>query len=196
MIGRHLESVGRTEPVFERNLAPSEERPTDEFRSNSSIFFYRVNIVNCNLGARAKVKGHRAKNRRKHFLRKIGPANSNLVAVLVPDLWLWQAKMATLVVELEFDLIERKQSRRFRHKSIICQKYTKGFAVFEPVFELHLALIEKRQTNECRSDSGILLSSYRVNVTSCNLCARAKVPGHGELKIEQNPSLVKLVEGF
>ena len=26
--------------------------------------------------------------------------------------------------------------------------------------------------------------------------ARAKVKGHRELKIEQNPSLVKLVEGF
>ena len=40
---------------------------------------------------------------------------------------------------------------------------------------------------------GHFLSSYHVNVTSCNLCARAKVPGHRELKIEQNPSLVKLV---
>ena len=33
-----------------------------------------------------------------------------------------------LVVELELALIERKQSRRFRHNSIICQKDTKGFA--------------------------------------------------------------------
>ena len=40
------------------------------------------------------------------------------------------------------------------------------------------------------------LSSYRVNVTSSNHCERAKVPGHIELKIGQNPSLVKLVEGF
>ena len=66
----------------------------------------------------------------------------------------------------------------------------------EPVFKLNLALSEERPTNECRSDSGHFLSSYRVNVTSCNFCARAKVPGHRELKIEQNPSLVKLVEGF
>ena len=43
---------------------------------------------------------------------------------------------------------------------------------------------------------GHCLSSYRVNVTSCTLCARAKVPGYRELKIEQNPSLVKLVEAF
>ena len=33
-----------------------------------------------------------------------------------------------LVVELELALIERKQYRRFRHNSIICQKDTKGFA--------------------------------------------------------------------
>ena len=52
----------------------------------------------------------------------------------------------------------------------------------EPVFELNLALSEKRPTNECRSDSGIFLSSYRVTVISCNLWARAKVPGHRELK--------------
>ena len=33
-----------------------------------------------------------------------------------------------LVVELELALIERKQCRRFRHNSIICQEDTKGFA--------------------------------------------------------------------
>ena len=32
------------------------------------------------------------------------------------------------VVELELDLIERKQSRQVRHNSIIWQKDTKGFA--------------------------------------------------------------------
>ena len=32
-----------------------------------------------------------------------------------------------LVVELELALIERKQSGRFRHNSIICQKDRKGF---------------------------------------------------------------------
>ena len=67
----------------------------------------------------------------------------------------------------------------------------------EPVFELTLAPSEERPTYEFRSNSGIfLLSSYRVNVVSCNLCARAKVKGRRELKIEQNPSLVKLIEGF
>ena len=39
LTSRHLESVGRTEPVFELNLAPSEERPTYEFLSNSGIFY-------------------------------------------------------------------------------------------------------------------------------------------------------------
>ena len=34
LIGRHLKSVGQTEPVFELTLAPSEERPTYEFRSD------------------------------------------------------------------------------------------------------------------------------------------------------------------
>ena len=33
-----------------------------------------------------------------------------------------------LVVDLELALIERKQCRRFRHNSIICQKDTKGVA--------------------------------------------------------------------
>ena len=35
LIGRHLESVGRTEPVFELNLALSEKRLANEFRSDS-----------------------------------------------------------------------------------------------------------------------------------------------------------------
>ena len=62
----------------------------------------------------------------------------------LPIYGLWQAKMAQffstigrhlecaiqteLVVELELALIERKQCRRFRHNSIICQKDTKGVA--------------------------------------------------------------------
>ena len=91
-------------------------------------------------------RSHKAKNKRKHFRGEIVRAISNLVAVLVSDLWarLWQAKMAQLfstigrhlecaiqtelVVELELALIERKQYRRFRHNSIICQEDTKGFA--------------------------------------------------------------------
>ena len=40
------------------------------------------------------------------------------------------------------------------------------------------------------------LSSYRVNIARCNLCARAKVKGHIKLKIEENTSVGKLVEPF
>ena len=90
-------------------------------------------------------RSHKAKNRRKHFRGEIGRAISNLVAVLVSDLWAMAGKNGTvffstigrhlecaiqteLVVELELALIERKQYRRFRHNSIICQEDTKGFA--------------------------------------------------------------------
>ena len=39
LIGRHLESVGRTEPVFKLNLALTEKRSTNECRSNSGNFY-------------------------------------------------------------------------------------------------------------------------------------------------------------
>ena len=58
----------------------------------------------------------------------------------------------------------------------------------EAVFEFILALSEKTAGQRMSVRFGHFLSGYRVNVTSCNLCARTK--------IEQNPSLVKLVEGF
>ena len=60
LIGCHLETVSRTEPVFELNLAPSEEKPTYEFRSDWAIFIKLcVNVTSCNLCARAKLPGHR-----------------------------------------------------------------------------------------------------------------------------------------
>ena len=37
-------------------------------------------------------RSHRAKNRRKHFREQIGRAISNLVAVLVSDLWAMAGK--------------------------------------------------------------------------------------------------------
>ena len=62
LIGRHLESVSRTIPVFKHTLAPSEKWPTQEISVRLGPFLssYRVNIViaRCNLCARAKVKGH------------------------------------------------------------------------------------------------------------------------------------------
>ena len=42
LIGHHLESVGRTEPVFELNLALTEKRPTNECQSDSGIFFIEL----------------------------------------------------------------------------------------------------------------------------------------------------------
>ena len=50
----------------------------------------------------------------------------------------------------------------------------------EPVFELNLTLSEKRPINECRSDSGIFFIVLTSQVAI----------------LEQNRSLVKLVEGF
>ena len=41
-------------------------------------------------------RSHRSKNRRKHFRRKIGQAISNLVAVLVSDLWAMAGKNGTV----------------------------------------------------------------------------------------------------
>ena len=65
-----------------------------------------------------------------------------------------------------------------------------------PVFKLTLAPSEKRQTQEISVQFGPFLLSYRVNIASCNLCARAKVKGHRDLKIEENTSVGKLVEPF
>ena len=64
-------------------------------------------------------RSHKAKNIRKHFRGEIGRAISNLVAVLVSDLWAMAGKnghlecaiQTELVVELELALIERKQYR-------------------------------------------------------------------------------------
>ena len=88
LIGQHLESAGQIVPVFKLTLAPSEKWPTQEIsvRFGPFLLSYHVNMASCNLCARAKVKGHRAKNRRKHFRGKIGRAISKS-SVLVSDLW-------------------------------------------------------------------------------------------------------------
>ena len=52
LIGRHLESVGRTVPVFKLTLAPSEKWPTQEISARFWPFFlsgYRINLVICDL---------------------------------------------------------------------------------------------------------------------------------------------------
>ena len=99
LIGRHLKSVSRTIPVFKHTIAPSEKWPTQEISVRFGPFLssYRVNIARCNLCARAKVKGHiKLKKRRKHFRGEIGRAISNLVAVLVSDLWAIAGKNGTV----------------------------------------------------------------------------------------------------
>ena len=53
-----------------------------------------------------------------------------------------------------------------------------------PVFKHTLAPFEKWPTQEISVRFGPFLSSYRVNIARCNLCARAKVKGHIKLKIE------------
>ena len=55
---------------------------------------------------------------------------------------------------------------------------------------------EKWPTQEISVRFGPFLSSYRVNIARCNLCARAKVKGYIKLKIEENTSVGKLVEPF
>ena len=56
--------------------------------------------------------------------------------------------------------------------------------------------VKNGRPKKFRSDSGLFLLSYRVNIARCNLCARAKVKGHIKLKIEENTSVGKLVEPF
>ena len=98
LIGHHLESVSRTIPVFKHTLAPSEKWPTQEISVRFGPFLssYRVNIARCNLCARAGQRSHKAKNRRKHFRGEIGQAISNLVAVLVSDLWAMAGENGTV----------------------------------------------------------------------------------------------------
>ena len=55
LIGRHLENVSRTIPVFKHTLAPSEKWPTQEISVRFGPFFYRVIVLT---SQDAKVKGH------------------------------------------------------------------------------------------------------------------------------------------
>ena len=98
LIGRHLESVSRTIPVFKHTLAPSEKWPTQEIsvRFGPFLWSYRVNIARCNLCARAKVKSHIKLNIEENTSGEIGRAISNLVAVLVSDLWAMAGKNGTV----------------------------------------------------------------------------------------------------
>ena len=93
LIGRHLESVSRTILIFKDTLAPSEKWPTQEISVPFGPFCYRVIVLTLQSKGQSS---HKAKNRRKHFRGKIGRAISNLVAVLVSDLWAMAGKNGTV----------------------------------------------------------------------------------------------------
>ena len=105
---------------------------------------YRINVTSCNLCARAKVKDHIElketlpwENWSSHF--KFGSCTGFRFMAYGRQKWhsiftkigrhLECAIQTKLVVELELALIERKQSRRFRHNFVISQKDTKGSAL-------------------------------------------------------------------
>ena len=97
LIGHHLESVSRTEPVFVFKLAPSEKNADLWISVWFSHFFlssYHVNVTNCNLCARAKVKGHVKIEENTSFGKLVKPFI--LVAVLVSDLWAMADKSGTV----------------------------------------------------------------------------------------------------
>ena len=82
-----------------------------------------------------------------------------------------------------------------RHFSLI-GRHLESVSRTIPVFKHTLAPSGKWPTQEILVRFGPFLSSYRVNIARCNLCARAKVKGHIKLKIEENTSVGKLVEPF
>ena len=78
----HLETVGRTEPVFELNLALRGKRPTNQCRSDPGIFFYRVIMLTSQVATFVPGQScQRAKNRTDPFPGKIGRGILNLVAL-------------------------------------------------------------------------------------------------------------------
>ena len=61
-------------------------------------------------------RSHKAKNRRKHFRGEIGRAISNLVAVLVSDLWAMAGKNGTVFFNnwppsRRYEMTERERER-------------------------------------------------------------------------------------
>ena len=56
---------------------------------------------------------------------------------------------AEMVVELELALIERKQSRQFRHKSIMCKKATKRVRKCPKVKGRVELKMDKTQRKDC-----------------------------------------------
>ena len=68
-----------------------------------------------------------------------------------------------------------------------------GILVFKHTLAPSEKMADPRNFSPIRA---FFLSSYRVNIARCNLCARAKVKDHIKLKIEENTSVGKLVQPF
>ena len=104
----------------------------------------------------------------------------------VPQIWF---------LKLLFTKLWHFEKNGTRHLSLI-GRHLESVSRTIPVFKQTLAPSEKWPTQETSVRFGPFLSSYRVNIARCNLCARAKVKGHIKLKIEENTSVGKLVEPF
>ena len=67
----------------------------------------------------------------------------------------------------------------------------------KPVFEPNLALSKKKADQRIQVRFGdFFLSSYHVNITSCNLCARAKVQRSQRAKNRTEPFPGKIGRGI
>ena len=69
-------------------------------RNSALGLFYRVIVLTRKMQSLCQGRGqrsHKTKNRRKHFRGKIGQAISNLVAVLVSDLWAMTGKNVIVI---------------------------------------------------------------------------------------------------
>ena len=96
---------------------------------------------------------------------------------------------------LLFTKLRHFEKNGTRHFSLI-GRHLESVSRTIPVFKHTLAPSEKWPTQDISVRFGPFLSSYRLNIARCNLCARAKVKGHIKLKIEENTSMGKLVEPF
>ena len=84
---------------FQTYPSPKWKMATPEISVRFGPFFYWVIVLTSQVQSLCQVKGqrsHKAIDRRKHFRGKIGWAISNLVAVLVSDLWAMAGKNGTV----------------------------------------------------------------------------------------------------
>ena len=67
-----------------------------KFQSDSGLFYRVIVLTSQDAIFVPGQRSHKAENRRKHFRGEIGQAISNLVAVLVSDLWAMAGKNGTV----------------------------------------------------------------------------------------------------